>query len=319
VAYNGNSESDTSREVQMLQFVTMDVRVAKSAPTCIRTYSGFAQIAANTGAILNIVFQTLHCTVFLLSKMEFSARLVKNMIYTHTKGEKDQSKMTHIRLTEQPVKKTVQNHEESNLNLLNGPKLTTPNNILLTDNKSMLTNPDNKTGKPSNMQDGLIALNLLGGKKMNTSNGSGGKTLSTMSLLNYQFELNVFELAFMAMCPCSNLVGRKYGNDMEILEFSRKHIFKYTDFFTFIDKIIEFSIFKKMILSKDESDAIDLIKRTVVVRDHDILNQVRENQVITKKLTMGNKEEKLRNYVGSILQKDHRSTFEQNYLENVAL
>jgi hypothetical protein len=51
----------------------------------------------------------------------------------------------------------------------------------------------------------------------------------------------------------------------------RKKFTKYTDFFKFVKKFIEIDIIKKLILTKEEKDTVDILKKLIFINENNVI------------------------------------------------
>jgi len=290
--------------------------------TFSRTYSGFAEIAANIGAILNIVFLIFNCIVFAYSRIHFFQRLIKNSIYMYYKNP---SLMNDHNFSDKDIKKTEATKvlvEESKINLNN----TQENQLKM---PSTIPNLHKIELLNVNKKEGAETKNTLLTKLSKTNETQ--KKLDNFSFLKYQTDGGFFQMIILSLCPCFRFCMKRLDRDITILEFSKKHYHRYTDFFRFVDRSIELSILKKLILKKEESEVFDVLKRVVMVRNFGVLDLINpkyddnntyqtSHQKFTDKIkTKGSisaHEEKIKKYVNSILNKENKSTLEQNIVEH---
>ena len=104
-----------------------------------------------------------------------------------------------------------------------------------------------------------------------------------------------------------------------------KHYYNYTDFYKFIENFIELTIFKDLMLKKEEKDILNIIKKIVFTNNDDIIDLIKEqfhneenkNKDATFKLKGSQilEEEKLKKFFSTILNKDNKSTFEKNIID----
>ena len=105
-----------------------------------------------------------------------------------------------------------------------------------------------------------------------------------------------------------------------------KQFMKYTDFFKFVKKFIELGIIKNLILTKEEKDTVDILKKLIFLKENNITEMIKKNaRNDTKTKNLGDnlkmkgsllsQESKLKKYLISIIQKDNKSVFEKNLLE----
>ena len=85
IAFSQVSERSAVRDSKITDFVLINIQADKFSNSIGRSYTGFAEIAASIGAIVNIVFLFFNCSVFLYSRIEYFNRLVKNSTYIHSK------------------------------------------------------------------------------------------------------------------------------------------------------------------------------------------------------------------------------------------
>jgi len=167
--------------------------------------------------------------------------------------------------------------------------------------------------------------------KINSKSAETLKKIENFSLLKYQYDPNILSFILTALCPFVRLCNSKLNKDIAIMEYSKKHYYKYTDFFKFVDRTIESSMLKKLLLKKEESDAIDTLKRIVLVKKFDILDIVnpklndsdeyyknsvnKVNDKIKSKGSLSVHEERLKKYISSIANKENKTVFEQNLVD----
>ena len=105
-----------------------------------------------------------------------------------------------------------------------------------------------------------------------------------------------------------------------------KHFYNYTDFFKFLNNYIELSMFKDLILKKDEKEMLDIIKKTIFNKNNDIINIIKsqhfknnDKKAIAEELKIRGSlaflQEKLRDYLNSISNNAIKTTFEKNFIE----
>ena len=333
IAYSTASERAATRESNMNDLVVLNIRSDFVSNTIRRSYTGFAQIAANVGAILNIVFLFFNGVVFLVSRMQFFIKLVKNSIYLHYKNPQYMLKLTSDKVENVDKDKNKQTEftqivkglEESNVNFIN--------------NTENVAN-ELKEGKLKQVNQ-IEVLNLNnkkiegGGETKNTfltkvtKESDNIKKFENFKLVKYDHDSNLFEILFISLCPCLRICNKKLNRDMIMIEYSKKHYYKYTDFFKFLDKFIELNIIKKLLLKKDEIEVIDVLKRIVMIKKFDILDivnpRVEKNEISTttnnfkdklkKKGSIDFLEEKLKKYISTTINKENKSTIENNFLE----
>ena len=113
---------------------------------------------------------------------------------------------------------------------------------------------------------------------------------------------------------------------MKIIEYSKNHYYKYTDFFRFIDKFTELNIFMTLFLTKEEKELIDILKKIVIVKNNEIFDLIKDqnnkdNMTLKSPVSLKVKasnlslKEKLKKYFNSIINKENQTTFEHNFKE----
>jgi len=155
------------------------------------------------------------------------------------------------------------------------------------------------------------------------------KKLDNFYLTNYQNnEFTFIQLIRLAICPFFKLCHKPTDYDTMIIDFTREHYYKYTDFFKFLDKFIELNIIKKLLLKKEELEIVDVLKKVIVIKNDVLLENMRKprdkfpternpnlHDKLKKKLTLEKNEEKLKKYLEFILKKDNKSIVETNMVD----
>ena len=82
-------------------------------------------------------------------------------------------------------------------------------------------------------------------------------------------------------------------------------------------------MFKDLILKKDEKEMLDILKKIIFSKNNDIISIIKDHQsnnkttadVLKIKGSQVFVEEKLRDYLNSVSNKDIKTTFENNFIE----
>ena len=132
-------------------------------------------------------------------------------------------------------------------------------------------------------------------------------------------------MLIITFCPFVKVCNSKLGRDIQFMDYSMKHYYKYTDFFRFFDSFIELNIMKKLLLNKEESEVLNTLKRIVFVKNNDLSGPIKECKEIMMKnnkdklkslRSLEISEEKLRKYIDTIILKPTKSVFEQNLIDH---
>ena len=68
----------------------------------------------------------------------------------------------------------------------------------------------------------------------------------------------------------------KMRRDLTFMDYSLEHYYKYTDFFNFFENLIELSILKKLIINKEETEVLSILKRIIFVNNDDLIGHIKE-------------------------------------------
>ena len=145
------------------------------------------------------------------------------------------------------------------------------------------------------------------------------------SLLKYNHEKNYCEMIIIAFCPFIKFCHSKIRRDITFMDYSMKHYYKYTDCFNFFENFIELNILKKLILNKEETEVLKILKSIIFVNTDDLIGPIKEyNDIVKmnkndKSLTVGflqNSQEKLSKYIHNVVSKQNRTVFDQNLLNH---
>ena len=319
------SERAAFREPQMKNFVNINIKSDKGSIAYQRSYRGLADIAANIGAILNISLIFFSCGVFIFSRIEYFNRLVKNTTFLYNKNpnvnlilKKSNNDKVHNKIIENTLKGTMIQESKPTMTL-NQSNDNTPN---ITEVKLLKTiiqpNELISLNKTEKSQTHIPQTNLLS-KQPN-------KNINNIGLIKFNNEKTFFENALISFCPCLIYCNKNFHRDSKIMEYSMKHYYNYTDFFKFLDNYIELNMFKDLILKKDEKEMLDIIKKTIVAKNNDIISIIKDQKLNNKdskttasvlkvRGSLVFVEEKLRDYLNTLSNKDIKTTFEKNFIE----
>jgi hypothetical protein len=313
------------REYNMNDFVILNIQSDDNVSTINRSYNGFADIAANVGAILNLVMLYFSSVVFLITRIQFFSRLMKHTIYLYYRNPQFM-----INLTSENSEKIIRdgNKKMTTQGKVNQESLANLNNTSLQEGKLKPVNIEmlniNKGTETKNTNNTFLT------KLKNNDKTEIAKKLENFQMQKYDHEKKLHYMIILSFCPCLNICSKKIERDISVMEYSKKHYYRYTDFFRFLDKFIELNIFKKLFLKKEEQEMIDVLKRIILVKKFDILDlinpKIEESNLykttgaalsdkLKKKGSLLVQEEKLRKYISLIVSKENKSTIETNFLE----
>ena len=322
IAFSQVSERSAVRDSQMMNFVLINIQADKFSNSIGRSYTGFAQLAASIGAIVNIVFLFFNCSVFLYSRIEFFNRLVKNSTYMHYKRNSIGFVVKTIKIENRQEKITdipKKEEEESKVNIITNLNITETENkciekTVLKPEVAQLYNQSHLTKISNNQSQGILKANETLKEKFDE-----------FTLFKYNHDKNYIEMLIISFCPFVKFCNSKLGRDIKFMDYSMKHYYKYTDFFRFFDSFIELNIMKKLLLNKEESEVLNTLKRIVFVKNNDLSGPIKECKEIMMKdqkdklKSQGSleiSEEKLRKYINTIISKQNKSVFEQNIIDH---
>jgi hypothetical protein len=151
-------------------------------------------------------------------------------------------------------------------------------------------------------------------------------TFNKIDLIKFNHKNTFLKTVLISFCPCFLFCFKNINRQVKILEYSMKHFYNYTDFFKFLNNYIELSMFKDLILKKDEKEMLDIIKKTIVAKNNDIISIIKDQKLNNKdskttasvlkvRGSLVFVEEKLRDYLNTLSNKDIKTTFEQNFIE----
>ena len=317
VALSYISERNAAREPHMNDFVIINIDADKISQNLNRSYKGFAETAANIGAIVNIVFLIFNISTFIYSRTEFFNRLIKNTTYMYSKKRNFKNLLKKKSLKMEFSDKIIKKVEESKVDLT-----VTNVNQLVTETKLIV-----KT---------TLQLEVIRNRKaeiekklsitsISKQNGVIEEKFDDWNLLKYNHDKNYFEMIIISFCPFFKFCNSKLRRDITFTDYSMKHYYKYTDFFNFFESFIELDLLKKLILNKEETEVLNILKRIIFVNNDELIGPIKEyNEIVkmnnkNKLMTQGsieNSQEKLRQYIHCILTKKTRSVFDQNLLNH---
>ena len=313
IALSYISERAAFREPWMNDFVLINIEADKYSQNVNRSYKGFAEITASIGAIVNIVYLVFNTSSFIYSRTEFFNRLIRNSTYFNSKKQN----FGILLKTKIEIKKKnefsdekAKKLEESKVNFSN-----TNLNNLETETK-IIDNIKFQLNKKTKIETSVV--NLKQNEMIN-------ERFDDFTLLKYNHEKNYFEMIIIAFCPFIKFCNSKIRRDVTFMDYSMKHYYKYTDFFRFFENFIELNILKKLLLNKEESEVLNILKRIIFVENNDLFGPIKEYKDIIKmnnkdKLkTQGSLEisqEKLSTYIHNAVSNKNRSVFDQNLLDH---
>jgi hypothetical protein len=321
IAFSDVSERAAVRETHMNDLVLIYIRSKKSGLSLTRSYKGFADLAANAGGIVNLFVVLFNCWVFLYSRVEFFNRLIKDSLYIyHPKGT---ITIPNKYLTSKP---NVKNPEEVNLNIIKFSE----------DSKKIVPSQINDSsfieGKQFNgikVKSALIDFNYCGEKIGNVNQllikenlGKLSNRINELNIVNYDHEKSFFEKVVISFCPLFTICSKKIRRDIHIMEYSLKYYFKHTDFFVLYDSLIEMKLLKKFILSKEETDVLDVMKRLIYVKDNQMILSLKDKDLKTTKSFLKSNansskfERILKSYLNKSSNEGNKSNFEKNILQH---
>ena len=327
VAFNFFAERPAFRETFVNNLVLINIRADKTINSVRRSYSLFSQTIASVGAILNLAMLFFKLIIFSISRIQFFTRLIQNSIYLFYKNPNYMIKLSSDNIDKEKKKKLNfgKNLEDSNMNIINENVNLQEGKLVTTKHVEML-NINIKSDLTFKQDVKKIGNNQISVDNINES----AKKLENFNLVKYNHDHNFYELCLISLCPCISICNKKLGRDMTMIDYSKKHYYKYTDFFKFLDKFIELNVLKKLLLKKDEVEIVDILKRIVLIKKFDILEIVKPvqtkqdynsttvtnlNDKLKKKGSLCALEEKLKNYINNALTKENKSTIEMNIIE----
>ena len=297
----------------MNDFVLINIEADKYSQNVNRSYKGFAEITASIGAIVNIVYLVFNTSSFIYSRTEFFNRLIRNSTYFNSKKQN----FGILLKTKIEIKKKnefsdekAKKLEESKVNFSN-----TNLNNLETETK-IIDNIKFQLNKKTKIETSVV--NLKQNEMIN-------ERFDDFTLLKYNHEKNCFEMIIIAFCPFIKFCNSKIRRDVTFMDYSMKHYYKYTDFFRFFENFIELNILKKLLLNKEESEVLNILKMIIFVENNDLFGPIKEYKDIIK---MNNKDnlktqgsleisqEKLSTYIHNAVSNKNRSVFDQNLLDH---
>ena len=313
IALSYISERAAFREPWMNDFVLINIEADKYSQNVNRSYKGFAEITASIGAIVNIVYLVFNTSSFIYSRTEFFNRLIRNSTYFYSKKQNFRILLKtkiEIKKKNEFSDEKAKKLEESKVNFSN-----TNLNNLETETK-IIDNIKFQLNKKTKIETSVV--NLKQNEMIN-------ERFDDFTLLKYNHEKNCFEMIIIAFCPFIKFCNSKIRRDVTFMDYSMKHYYKYTDFFRFFENFIELNILKKLLLNKEESEVLNILKRIIFVENNDLFGPIKEYKDIIKmnnkdKLkTQGSLEisqEKLSTYIHNAVSKKNRSVFDQNLLDH---
>ena len=322
IVYSHVSERAAFREPQMNNFVLINIRSDKKTIIYQRSYLGFTNIAANIGAIINILFLFLNCCIFIVSRIEYFTRIVKNTTHLYSKNPNVNftfNKTSNDKIKNKIMENTLKGRiiEETKPTLgLNQSNDNTPN---ITETKLL-----NRIIQPNE----IISLNKTDKSLTNIPQSNilfkqPNKNFNNIGLIKFNHETTFLTKVLIAFCPCFTFCNKNINSQIKVSEYSMKHYYKYTDFYKFLDNYIELMMFKDLILKKDEKEMLDILKKIIFSKNNDIISIIKDHQsnnkttadVLKIKGSQVFVEEKLRDYLNSVSNKDIKTTFENNFIE----
>jgi len=321
ITFSDLSERSAYRENYMNDLILINLRSDTENQIIQRSYKGFADIAANIGAMINIIFLLFNAILYLYSRIDFIFRLSKGSIFLYYNSPDKLVKKTRLNAYENTKKEVGEKSE-----LGKSCEESKPNNVN-TSNHQMLfldTNVLRSTAQTNQLE--LISKKMIDHKKTINKEGSLENSFETISLLRSKNRSKFKDLLVLSFCPCFRHCSNKLRKNLYYLEIIQKHFFKYTDFFKFIKRFVEMNIIKKLILNKEEKEIINILKKIIVLKKGDMifsfkheLNPNKTGIEIGSKLKLKNslksQEDKLKKYMNSLINKETKTTFERNLLE----
>jgi hypothetical protein len=326
ISFSSINERAAVREHQMKDYVLINLRSDKVSQNIQRSYKGFAEIAANTGALVNIVFIFFNGILFLISKIEFLNQLFtkSNFIYIKQSYSNDKILRTNTKDNRKSAAAITDygrlNMEESKSNI--NVNTSTPQHGLITESNWRKANQLNTNESLNINKNTLVKGNTFENFKYISNR------FNSLVIIPPVRGKSLFEIIVLALCPCVRKCNKNIRKQIKISEFLWDQFMKYTDFFKFVKKFIELEIIKKLILSKEEKDVVDILKKLIFLKDNSTTEMIKKNaRTDTRTKNLGDnlkikgsllsQESKLKNYLISIIQKDNKSVFEKNLLEFV--
>ena len=195
------SERAAFREPQMKNFVMINIKSDKVSITYQRSYRGFIDLATNIGAMLNILFQMLHCCVFIFSRIEYFTRLVKNttQLYDNELNLNfNQKKSNNDNVNNKIIQNTFK------------PKVIKELNHIMSFNQSNDNTPyitETKILKKVIQSNELLSLNKT--DKFSTNNPQSNilsrqpkNTFNKIDLIKFNYKNTFLKTVLISFCPC---------------------------------------------------------------------------------------------------------------------
>ena len=270
IALSYISERAAFREPWMNDFVLINIEADKYSQNVNRSYKGFAEITASIGAIVNIVYLVFNTSSFIYSRTEFFNRLIRNSTYFYSKKQNFRILLKtkiEIKKKNEFSDKKAKKLEESKVNFSN-----TNLNNLETETK-IIDNIKFQLNKKTKIETSVV--NLKQNEMIN-------ERFDDFTLLKYNHEKNCFEMIIIAFCPFIKFCNSKIRRDVTFMDYSMKHYYKYTDFFRFFENFIELNILKKLLLNKEESEVLNILKRIIFVENNDLFGPIKEYKDLIK-------------------------------------
>jgi len=322
IAFSDVSERAAVREPHMNDLVLINIRSKKSGSSLTRSYKGFADLAANAGGIINLFVVVFNSWVFLYSRVEFFNRLIKDSLYIyHPNGTVT---FPNKYLTLKPIIKNP-NPEEVNLNII---KFSEDSKKIINSNNNDSCFIEGRAFKGIKVKSALIDFNYFDEKIGNINQvlikenkGKLSNRINELNVVYYDHDKSFFEKLVISFCPFFTICSKKIRRDIHLMDYSLNYYFKHTDFFVLYDSLIEMKLLKKFILTKEEMEVLDVMKRLIYVKDNQMVLCLQDKDLKTTKSYLksnGNSkkfEKILKNYINKVFNEGSNSNFEKNLLQ----